>query len=203
LKRTGSNAEQALATLAREDLVHRGADGEITVAYPFSGRRSHTGFASPPACRQRDVRDRRTRDRAPMFGRPIEVESRDPVSGEGIAARRRRMAIQSRATTVERRAPMFARVSTYRGDADRLLQGFADVTEPLEAIDGFSHAYFMVNRETGTGMSITIWDSEEALNASVAKADELRKQGADAGGAEIESVEHYEIGMTVGTPSTA
>ena len=98
---------------------------------------------------------------------------------------------------------MFARVSTYRGDADRLLEGFAGVTEPLEAIDGFSHAYFMVDRETGKGMSITIWHSEEALNASVAKADELRKQGAEAGGAEVESVKHYEIGMTVGTPSTA
>ena len=92
---------------------------------------------------------------------------------------------------------MFARVSTYRGDGDRLLQGFAEVTGPLEAIDGFSRAYFMVDRESGKGMSITIWDSEEALNASAAKADELRSQGAQAGGAQIESVEHYEIGMTV------
>ena len=50
-------------------------------------------------------------------------------------------------------------------------------------------------------MSITIWDSEEALNASAAKADELRKQGAEAGGSEIESVQHYEIGLTVGTPA--
>ena len=96
---------------------------------------------------------------------------------------------------------MFARVSMYRGDGDRLLEGFADVTGPLEAIDGFSHAYFMVDRESGKGMSITIWTSEEALLSSVAKADELRRQGADAGGAEIESVEHYEIGMTVGTPA--
>jgi heme-degrading monooxygenase HmoA len=92
---------------------------------------------------------------------------------------------------------MFARVSTYRGDGDRLLQGFADVTGPLEAIDGFSRAYFMVNRESGKGMSITVWESEEALNASAARADELRSQGAEAGGATIESVEHYEIGMTV------
>ena len=98
---------------------------------------------------------------------------------------------------------MFARVSTYSGgDAERLLQGFADVTEPLEAIDGFSHAYFMVDRESGKGMSITIWASEEALNASVAKADELRSRGAAAGGAQIESVQHYEVGLTVGTPAT-
>ena len=95
---------------------------------------------------------------------------------------------------------MFARVSTYRGDGDRLLQGFAEVTGPLEAIDGFSRAYFMVNRESGKGMSITVWESEEALNASAAKADELRSQGAEAGGAQIESVEGYEIGLTVGTP---
>ena len=96
---------------------------------------------------------------------------------------------------------MFARVSTYRGDGDRLLQGFADVSGPLESIDGFSHAYFMVDRESGKCVSITIWDREEALNASAARADELRSQGAEAGGAQIESVESYEIGMTVGPPS--
>jgi hypothetical protein len=98
---------------------------------------------------------------------------------------------------------MFARVSTYSGDGDRLLQGFADVSAPLEAIDGFSHAYFMVDRDSGKGMSITIWKTEQALLESAAQADELRRKGAEAGGAEIDSVQHYEIGMTVGTPSTA
>ena len=97
---------------------------------------------------------------------------------------------------------MFARVSTYTGDGDRLLQGFADVTEPLTEIDGFSHGYFMVDRDSGKGLSITIWTSEEALNASAAQADEMRSRGAAAGGAQIESVEHYEIGHTVGTPTT-
>ena len=97
---------------------------------------------------------------------------------------------------------MFARVSTYRGgDPERLLQGFRDATGPLETIDGFSHAYFMVDRESGQGLSITIWESEEALRESAARADELRKQGAETGGAEIESVANYEIGITAGTPS--
>jgi heme-degrading monooxygenase HmoA len=97
---------------------------------------------------------------------------------------------------------MHARVSTYRGDGDRLIEGFEGVTDALTAVDGFSHGYFLVDRESGKGMSITIWDSEEALLASVAKADELRRQGAEAGGSEIESVQHYEIGLTVGTPTT-
>jgi heme-degrading monooxygenase HmoA len=97
---------------------------------------------------------------------------------------------------------VFARVSTYRGDGDRLLAGFADVSELLEAIDGFSHAYFMVDRENGKGLSVTIWNTEEALNASATQADELRSRGAAAGGAEIVSVEHYEIGQTIGMPTT-
>jgi len=93
---------------------------------------------------------------------------------------------------------MFARVSTYRGDGNRLMDGFAEITEPLAAIDGFSHAYFMVDRDSGKAMSITIWENEQAVLDSVAKADELRQRGASSGGAEIESVEHYEIGITVG-----
>jgi heme-degrading monooxygenase HmoA len=99
---------------------------------------------------------------------------------------------------------MFARVSTYSAaDTDKLLEGFESVTQPLEQMDGFSHAYFLVERASGKAMSITVWESEEALSASVAKADELRKHGAETGGGSIESVEHYEIGLTVGTPTTA
>jgi heme-degrading monooxygenase HmoA len=95
---------------------------------------------------------------------------------------------------------MFARVSTYRAaDADKLLEGFRAVTGALEQIDGFSHAYFMLDSASGKAMSITVWESEEALSASVAKADELRKQSSETGGAEIESVEQYEIGLTAGT----
>ena len=52
-------------------------------------------------------------------------------------------------------------------------------------------------------MSITIWETEEALSASAAKADELRQQGTEPGGGSIEAVQSYEIGLTVGTPTTA
>jgi heme-degrading monooxygenase HmoA len=97
---------------------------------------------------------------------------------------------------------MFARVSTYRGDPDRIIQGFETVTEALEQMDGFSHAYFMVDGASGKAMSITVWDSQEALSTSSAKADELRQQGSQAGGASIESVEEYEIALTVGAPTT-
>ena len=99
---------------------------------------------------------------------------------------------------------MFARVSTYRADdADKLLAGFESVTEPLGQMDGFVYAHLLVDRAGGKGMSITVWESEQALTDSVAQADELRKRGSEAGGASIESVEHFEIGLTVGNPATA
>ena len=42
---------------------------------------------------------------------------------------------------------MFARVSTYRAaDAEKLLQGFESVTDRLEQMDGFSQAFFLVDR---------------------------------------------------------
>jgi heme-degrading monooxygenase HmoA len=96
---------------------------------------------------------------------------------------------------------MFARVSTYRAaDAEKLLEGFQSVTDQLEQMDGFSHAYFLVDRASDKALSITVWESEEALSTSVAKAEELRKQGTETGGGSIESVEHYEIGLTIGSP---
>jgi hypothetical protein len=85
--RLGIDAEQALETLAREDLVHRAPDGEITVAYPFSGRptahrvRFSGGHEVDAMCAIDAL------GIAPMFGERIEVESRDPASGEEIRAR--------------------------------------------------------------------------------------------------------------------
>jgi hypothetical protein len=81
------DADRALETLAREDLIHRGADGEITVAYPFSGRPTAHRVRFPGG---REVDAMCAIDAlgiASMFGQAIEVESRDPVSGEEIRAR--------------------------------------------------------------------------------------------------------------------
>jgi heme-degrading monooxygenase HmoA len=99
---------------------------------------------------------------------------------------------------------MHARVSSYQtSDPQKLVDGFRSVTVALEQLDGFSHAYFMVDPDSGRAMSITIWESEEALQASVAKADELRRQGTEPSGTSIDSVQHYEIPLTIGTPSRA
>ena len=90
-----------------------------------------------------------------------------------------------------------ARVSIYEGDdPDRLIAGFESVTDDLKQIDGFSHAYFMVNPGSRKAISVTIWESEEALLGSSKQADELRQRGTSPSGASIVSVDHYEIRLT-------
>ena len=85
--RLGIDAEHALGTLGREDLVHRGADGEITVAYPFSGRPTAHRVRFPSGHEVDAMCAIDALGIAPMFEEQIEVESRDPLSGDEIRAR--------------------------------------------------------------------------------------------------------------------
>ena len=82
----GLEADSAFATLAREDLVHRGADGEIAVAYPFSGRPTAHRVRFPDGHEADAMCAIDALGIAPMFRVPIEIESRDPVSGDEIRA---------------------------------------------------------------------------------------------------------------------
>ena len=91
---------------------------------------------------------------------------------------------------------VFARVSRYRGDAALLREGFEAVTAELEGLEGFSHAYFLTNSEHSRAMSITVWDSEEALTASAERAHRMRTQATEPADASIESVESYQVVLT-------
>jgi hypothetical protein len=83
----GLDTEDALATLSREDLVHRGAEGTIAVAYPFSGRPTAHRVRFPSGHEVDAMCAIDALGIAPMFGKPIEIESRDPVSREEVVAR--------------------------------------------------------------------------------------------------------------------
>ena len=92
---------------------------------------------------------------------------------------------------------MYARLSTYEGQADELTKGFEAQTEPLGQIDGFKAAYFGVS-DGGKAFSLTLWDSEGALNESADRAKQLRSDATQPSGAEIRSVDHFEITATAG-----
>lgn len=85
--RLGLEIEDALATLAREDLVHRGSDGEITVAYPFSGRESAHRVRFPNGHEVHAMCAIDALGIAPMFEQPIEIRSHDPHTGAAFRAK--------------------------------------------------------------------------------------------------------------------
>lgn len=85
-ERFGLDPAAALATLAREDLVHSD-DGAITVAYPFSARpRGHQVLIDG----RRRVEAMCAIDAlgiAPMLDDPVGISSHDPVSGGRVWVR--------------------------------------------------------------------------------------------------------------------
>jgi hypothetical protein len=80
----GLEPDEALAALARDDLVHNDGVGRPLVAYPFSAReRGHRvligGLHEVDAMCAIDALGI-----APMLALPIEVRSRDPISGREV-----------------------------------------------------------------------------------------------------------------------
>ncbi len=98
---------------------------------------------------------------------------------------------------------MFARVTRYHADedTDQLLGGFQETIGALQIVTGFSHGYFMVDPQTSEAVSMTVWESEEAMSASTESAEERRRQRTESGHASVVSVDTYEIGLIAAAPN--
>jgi heme-degrading monooxygenase HmoA len=95
---------------------------------------------------------------------------------------------------------MFARVSNYQGPPNQVDEGIRTAREQIlpraAELDGYKGAYFLVDRQSGRSVSITLWESEEAMRASEEAANQLRSESAQASGGEIVSVERYEVAIS-------
>jgi len=78
--------EPALATFRREDLVHLGGDGEIAVAYPFSGVPTAHRVRFPNGQEAFAMCAIDALGIAPMLDQPTEITSHDPLSNEPFHA---------------------------------------------------------------------------------------------------------------------
>ena len=90
---------------------------------------------------------------------------------------------------------MWARVSTYQFPSENVDQTLDQFNEALGSLGepGLKRAELLVDRQSGKGMTITVWESEDALQASVNAANRIRSGAADASGASILDVQHYEL----------
>jgi heme-degrading monooxygenase HmoA len=92
---------------------------------------------------------------------------------------------------------MFARVSTYEGRPEQLdemhHEGMEHVLPALEMQDGFSGGLLLADRQSGKVMAVTLWESEQAMDATEDASHWLRIFSAQSSGGTISSVERYEV----------
>jgi heme-degrading monooxygenase HmoA len=92
---------------------------------------------------------------------------------------------------------MHARVTRLEGSPDRVDTGIKMINEQIipeaKKISGFAGGYWCIDRSTGKGVSLTLWESEEAMKASEDRAAQMRKDAADEMGAADMMVERYEV----------
>jgi heme-degrading monooxygenase HmoA len=95
---------------------------------------------------------------------------------------------------------MHARVTQITGSPDAADEGianFRDETLPaLRDIDGNKGALLLIDRTSGKGIAVTLWESEEAMRASEESVKSMRAQAAETLGATgTPSVDRYEVAV--------
>lgn len=92
---------------------------------------------------------------------------------------------------------MFARVSTYETSPETLSDAPSeDVIERALAMSGCRGIYYLTGKGTGTDLSITLWETEEAMVASRETANQIRTEASAAQKTRIRAVEEFEVAIS-------
>jgi quinol monooxygenase YgiN len=94
---------------------------------------------------------------------------------------------------------MLARVLTTQATPDQLDAALTLARDQLPAIvarPGFHGFYLLTDAQTGKVITISLWETQEQLDAMEAKAAEIRRQAAPELGAPSLLVETYEVTLT-------
>jgi heme-degrading monooxygenase HmoA len=104
---------------------------------------------------------------------------------------------------------LYARMTTIHSPAEKMDEGIEKVKEVVVAgmqeVAGFKGIIGMVDRNANTGITISLWESEQAMNEGEEEGARLREEAAKAMKAETEPmVNRYEVVLIeVETPITA
>jgi hypothetical protein len=93
---------------------------------------------------------------------------------------------------------VYARATTLRVSPERVLEGIVHYQAGIPSFResaGNRGAFLLVDRSSGKGIGITLWESEEAMRASRQRADESGQQPAQESRGEIASVDEYEVAV--------
>ncbi len=92
---------------------------------------------------------------------------------------------------------MYARTSTWTGTAEALERWASHVMERVApmvaALPGNAGAYFFIDRAGGSGLTLTLWESEDAARASDEAAKKSRESTIAATGVELVERGRFEV----------
>jgi heme-degrading monooxygenase HmoA len=95
---------------------------------------------------------------------------------------------------------VFARVGTYTIQSDRMddaVKGFESALDRIRGLDGYKRGLILVSPEDDKAISITFWETREAMESSRVAASRARSDAARAADGEVESSGEYVIALRI------
>ncbi len=96
---------------------------------------------------------------------------------------------------------MHARVSFYElagASQDDAVHAFEAARDAVQRMQGNQGGMLLVDPLGGKAVTITLWESEDALRATEQQANQTRQEAASSAGMKIMGVEAYEVAMDFG-----
>jgi heme-degrading monooxygenase HmoA len=100
---------------------------------------------------------------------------------------------------------MFVRLARYEVPDDRLdeaVQAFEQAARELEGIPGLTSGYVLLDTESGGIVTVTMWESRQAMDSSEVRAARLRQQAVQAVQGSVASVQCLEVAVELSATST-
>jgi hypothetical protein len=92
---------------------------------------------------------------------------------------------------------MFARLTMIQGTSDKIDDAIRvvenDVLPGAKALDGFKGGYWCADRKSGKLIALTLFETEQDMQANESAASQLRKTSTEKLGFEVKNVERYEV----------
>jgi len=97
---------------------------------------------------------------------------------------------------------MFARVTTLQVSPDRIEEtarfGREQVLPAMQGRPGFKAMYYLIDREHGRALGITLWETEEDVLATEEQAQRLRSTAVGRGASVEPTAQVYEVSFQAG-----
>jgi hypothetical protein len=91
---------------------------------------------------------------------------------------------------------MFARLTIVQGSPDRVDEGIRtsqEIASRVTQIPGFAGGTWAVDRSSGKGIALSLWETEQPLQRSEAFWQQVREGAARSVQGQIVSAETYEV----------